>query len=191
MELLMRRISMDGTGFGQDLDDMTLARARRGENSALEAIYRRFARSAFALALRIIGNPASAEDVAQDAFLRAFERIGSYRGDAGFGAWIKRLVVNAAIDRLRKDRRLVEGEAEIEALSSAADTAENAVEALGLLSRLSPQLRTVLWLHQMEGWSHAEIAAQFGNSESWSKSILARGLQRMRAWLQAEPEATP
>lgn len=190
MELTMQPVGTDGTGFGQDLDEVTIARARRGDAGALEGIYRRYSRSAYALALRVTGNVASAEDVVQEAFLRAFERIGSYRGEAGFGAWLKRLVANAAIDRVRAERRWVDGEAEIDALSAPGDDAEHVVEALGLMVRLSPVARTVLWLHQIEGWSHVEIAARFGNSESWSKSILARGLQRVRSWLDAENGAT-
>lgn len=187
----MQSFAMDGNGFGQVLDDLTLARGRRGDASALECIFRIYARSAFALALRVTCNPASAEDVVQDAFLRAFESLGSFRGDADFGSWLKRLVVNTAIDRLRHERRFIDDEAAIEALTAPTDMAENTVEAIGLLARLGPQARTVLWLHHMEGWTHSEIAAQFGNSESWSKSTLARGLQHLRGCLDARPEATP
>jgi RNA polymerase sigma-70 factor (ECF subfamily) len=169
------------SGFALVLDASVLARAQRGDRAAFEAVYRAYARPAFGLALRVLGRAATAEDVVHDAFLRGFERIGSYRGDAPFGAWVKRLVLNAAIDRLRSERRWA-GDAEaVDALQDGREDPAPLLDAQGLLARLAPRARTVVWLHEMEGWSHQEIAVRFRQSESWSKSILARSLQRLRA----------
>lgn len=167
-------------GFALVLDASVLARARQGDPAAFETVYRAYARAAFGLGLRLLGRAAAAEDVVHDAFLRAFEHIRSYRGEAPFGAWIKRLVLNAAIDRLRAERRWA-GDAEpVELLADAREDPAPLLDAQGLLARLAPRARTVVWLHQMEGWSHPEIAAHFRQSESWSKSILARSLARLR-----------
>ena len=168
------------SGFAHVLDASVLARAQRGDAAAFEAVYRCYARPAFGLALRVLGRAAAAEDAVHDAFLRAFERIGGYRGDAPFGAWVKKLVLHAAIDRLRAERRWA-GDAEpVDALRAEREDPGPLLDAQGLLARLAPRARAVVWLHQMEGWSHPEIAARFGQSESWSKSVLARSLQRLR-----------
>lgn len=166
-----------------------LTAARRGEPAALESLYRRHARMAYSLALRITGQPDRAEDAVQDAFLRAFERLDGFRGDAPFGAWLKRLVANAAIDRLRLERRQPESETPIEALVGSAVHPDRQLDALGLLARLSPEARSVIVLHDLEGYSHAEIAASFGFRESWSKSILSRARARLSQWLDAEDAA--
>jgi len=177
---------MQASGFAVELDALTLARAQRADAAARECIYRLYADAAYSLALRLTGRPADAEDVVQEGFVKAFERIGSYRGEAPFGAWLKRLMVNAAIDRLRHERRWPADPDAVEGLPVTTHAAEARIDALGLLARLSPAARSVVWLHQMEGYSHPEIAAMFGHSESWSKSLLARSLDRLREWLQAE-----
>lgn len=178
------------TGFGADLDALTLARARRGDAHAFEAIYRRYSRAAYTLALRLTARPDVAEDVVQDAFMKAMEKLGGFRGDAPFGAWLKRLVANCAIDRLRGDKRWVDGDAE-SLLSPAESRADSQLEALGLLARLTAPARTALVLHAIEGYNHAELAALFGKSESYSKSLLSRALGRLRNMLDAEGEAHP
>lgn len=166
-------------GFATPLDAATLARAQRGDREGLEAIYRTYARAAYALCLRMLGRTAAAEDATHDAFVRAFERLRSYRGEAPFGAWLKRLVANTVIDRIRSERRW-EGDADALDGLDRAGTEPELAEAIGLLARLNPRARSVVWLHSMEGFSHAEIAARFGQTESWSKSLLARSLQRLR-----------
>jgi RNA polymerase sigma-70 factor (ECF subfamily) len=166
-------------GFATPLDAATLVRAQRGDRDGLEAIYRTYARAAHALCLRMLGRSAAAEDATHDAFVRAFERLHSYRGEAPFGAWLKRLVANTAIDRIRSERRWDSDADAVDSLESGG-TEPQLAEAIGLLARLNPRARSVVWLHSMEGYSHAEIAARFGQSESWSKSQLARSLQRLR-----------
>lgn len=173
-------------GFATTLDAATLAAAQRGDNTALEAIYRNYERAAFGLALRILGQPAAAEDAVHDSFVRAFEKLGSYRGDAPFGLWLKRLLVNTAIDRLRSERRWVGNTDDLDELNAAQPCQSSRLEALGLLARLPERARTVVWLHQMEGYSHGEIGALFKQTESWSKSLLARSLERLRRTIHEE-----
>lgn len=177
---------MNATGFGAALDELTLARARRGDDAAFEAIYRCYARAAFSLALRLCGRPDLAEDVVQEAFLKAMEKLASYRGEAPFGAWLKRLVANSAIDRLRLERRWVDAEFAGIAEPQQEASSEAQVEALGLLSRMSAPARAALVLHELEGYSHTELAALFGRSESYSKSLLSRAIARLRGLLELE-----
>jgi RNA polymerase sigma factor (sigma-70 family) len=180
---------MSATGFGAEIDELTLARARRGDGVAFEAIYRRYSRAAYTLALRLCGRPDLAEDVAQEAFLKAMEKLSSFRGEAPFGAWLKRLVANSAIDRLRAERRWVDPELAAVAEPQQDAGSEAQVEALGLLSRMSAPARAALVLHELEGYSHTELAALFGKSESYSKSLLSRAIARLRSLLESESDA--
>lgn len=173
------------TGFGAEIDELVLARARRGDGAAFEQVYRRYARPAYTLALRLCGRPDLAEDVAQEAFLKAMEKLSSYRGDAPFGAWLKRLVANSAIDRLRAERRWVDPEFAAVAEPQQDAGGETQVEVLGLLARMSAPARAALVLHELEGYSHTELAELFGRSESYSKSLLSRSIARLRQLLDA------
>jgi RNA polymerase sigma-70 factor, ECF subfamily len=175
--------------FGADVravDEGLLGRARRGERQALEALYRRHCTAAYTLALRITGRPDRADDVVQEAFLRAFGRLDQFRGDAPFGAWLRRVVANLAIDRLRGERRAGDDAAAIERLAAPDIDPARQIDALGLLQRLPAAARTVLVLHDLEGYSHADIAQAFGHTESWSKTVLARARARIRAWQEPE-----
>src|SRR5687768_16974003 len=178
---------MSATGFGAEIDDLTLARARRGDGAAFEQIYRRYSRPAYTLALRLCGRADLAEDVVQEAFMKAIEKLSSYRGDAPFGAWLKRLVANSAIDRLRAERRWVDPEFAALPEAQQESGSEAQVEALGLLARMSAPARAALVLHELEGYSHTELAALFGKSESYSKSLLSRGIARLRGMLEPHP----
>lgn len=185
MDTAIAMWSAGGEGLGTLAPDL-LERARRGEPDAFDRLYRLHARSAFTLALRITGQPDQAEDVVQDAFLRAFEGIARFRGDAPFAAWLKRLVANAAIDRVRARRRQPGDDAALDRIEAPDPSPDRPLDALGLLARLSVAARTVVVLHDLEGYSHAEIAASFGRSESWSKSLLSRARMRLTDWLREE-----
>ena len=180
------------TGFAQRVDAMTLARAQSGDMQAFAALYSCFGRPCFNLALRILGNRAQAEDLVQEVFLKLFGAIGGYRGDAPFGSWLKRMTVNAIIDQLRSQRHA--GDAEyLEANLSPQSVAEAAgpavvLDAWSLLLRLPARARAVLVLHELEGYTHTELAELFGQSESYSKSILARALKRLNQLVATSEE---
>jgi RNA polymerase sigma factor (sigma-70 family) len=178
------------SGFAQIIEASVLARAQRGDMQAFAMLYARFGQPCYRLALRLTGNSAQAEDLVQEVFLKLIETIRSYRGDAPFGAWLKRMTANAAIDQLRRNKRFVDADPEAMFASVDAVGANPAqkLDAAALLQRLPPRARAVLVLHELEGYTHAEIAKLFGQSESYSKSILARGLQRLHASV-AEPQA--
>ncbi len=171
-----------------DRDDeaQLVRRARRGQEAAFAEIYRRHARAIHTLALRLTGNPATAEDITQEAFLKMLGFLNGLRDDAPLRPWLKRVAANAAIDRLRRDQRLVAIEDDDAQPAPGADPQLHA-ESFGMLRRLAPLERTVIWLHAMEGWSHPELGRRFGRSESWSKSIVSRGLSRLRIELDGHP----
>lgn len=170
-------------GFAQVLDPEILCRARRGDRNAHDAIYQRYARACYTLAMRILGQPAAAEDVVQDVFLRVMDRLSGFRGEAPFGAWLKRMTANATIDALRSSRRVqpLEEEVWLDSASDQAASIEDTVDAWSLLMRLTPRARAVVLLHELEGYTHTELAQMFGQSESYSKSLLSRSLQKLQA----------
>lgn len=168
--------------FFQVLEPPLLAGLRRGERAALAAVFERYQRAAYNLALRMLGDGPAAEDVVQDVFLRLPGAAARFRGEAPFGAWLRRLVANGCIDEIRR-RQWLDRDAPPEDRvdpATGAGLAEAQAEAWALLQGLPPKVRAVLVLNVVEGWTHAEIGAQFGQSESWSKSILSRALRRLQ-----------
>lgn len=170
------------SAFHAPVDPAVLAAARRGDEHAFAALYAQYQRAGFNLALRVLGDAAAAEDVVQDVFVRLFDTIRQYRGDAPFGAWLRRLFANATIDELRRRQWLtLEDPIEAQSLPPGANAlAEEQAEAWQMLLRLPPRARAVLVLHAVEGYTHKEMAVLFGQSESFSKSILARALRRLQ-----------
>jgi RNA polymerase sigma-70 factor (ECF subfamily) len=178
------------TGFAQRVDAMLLARAQAGDMQAFAALYACFGRACFNLALRMVGNRALAEDLVQEVFLKLFAAIRGYRGEAPFGSWLKRMTINATIDQLRNSRHYGDGDAlELAASQGAPESGSAAtLDAWSLLQRLPARARAVLVLHEFEGYTHAELAALFGQSESYSKSIVSRALKRLGELVQDAPK---
>lgn len=169
------------SGFGQILEASTLERARRGDMTAFAVIYERYGVACYNLALRVLGEPAAAEDIVQEVFLKMFASLRGFRGDAPFGAWLKRMTANATIDATRQRTRFRDDDVDaLFASMPAHDTdAESRADAWTLLMRLPPRARAVVILHEVEGYTHKELAELFGQTESYSKSILARALRRL------------
>lgn len=175
---------MDDSTCIEETEQGLVVRARRGDREAFGALYARHAGALYALALRLVDDASLAEDLVQDTFLKALQTLGGYRGEAPLRAWLKRVTTHLAIDRLRARRPAVDLDAV--SMASPEPGPESQGAALGLLARIPVPARTVVWLHTMEGWSHAEIGARFGMSESWSKSLVSRALARLRGVLEED-----
>lgn len=182
------------SSFQQHVEPELIARLQRGDLAAFECIYRRFERAAWTLALRLTGRADVAQEVLQDAMLKAYERAGQYRGEAPFPAWLRKLVVNEALMRLRHDRlHVFEVFTDTQADANAAEpwTRADATTLDRALNRLPDTARAVLWLYYVEGFTHIEIAERFGRTVSFSKSQLARATRRLRELLRPQSEDTP
>ncbi|KFN50968.1 RNA polymerase sigma factor [Arenimonas composti] len=181
------------SAFAIDVPESLVARARGGEASAFEQLYRRFERPVFTLALRLLGDREEAQDALQDTMLKLFDRIGEFRAESPFWGWLRQIAVNEALMRLRKRSRQpfaddadeVELEAHETLLPPAAADAALLSKAL---QAMPDATRSVLWLYHAEGYTHDEIAALMGRTASFSKSQLARGTRRLREQLQITPE---
>jgi RNA polymerase sigma-70 factor (ECF subfamily) len=174
------------------IDPAIVKRAARGDVRAHEIIYRAFAAPVYSLSLRFTRVPAQAEDLVQDTFIEIMRSISKFRGEAALGSWIRRIAVSKALMFLRsawtaRGQSLADdwdevtpGDVTGHGVSSRPDAALDLDAALANLPSVS---RTVVWLHDVEGFTHKEIAALMGRSESFSKSQLSRAYQRLRPML--------
>ena len=176
--------------------------ARAGDDAAFGQIYLAFQGPVRTLARRLLAHRAAADDVAQDVFVDVLTRLHQYEGRGSFAGWVRSIAVSRCLMHLRSpwqrsrrwlERHLDPGEVvgedsrstAIEAWpdpQAACDQAD-AVDLLRALARLGGTARAVVWLHDVEGYTHAEIAALFGATASFSKSQLARAHERLRAEL--------
>jgi RNA polymerase sigma-70 factor (ECF subfamily) len=181
--------------FRIDVPADLLLRAQQGEMTAFEQIYRLFERPGYTLALRLTGDPEAARDALHEAMLCLFERIGQFRGESPFWGWLRRIVVNAALMRMRRERaRDLEAEIDEADLDVDATPAWRLADTRALeqaLARLPALTRSVLWLYHVEEYTHPEIAELTGRSVSFSKSRVARGTARLRALIAPAEEAPP
>jgi RNA polymerase sigma-70 factor, ECF subfamily len=165
-----------------------VARAQRGESAAFEALVRAYLRAAYSVALAVVGRPADAEDVAQDAFLLAFERIDSCREPAHFAGWLLQIVRNRGRNWLDRRRwRDVPADPHVAARPLEAPSSEDAClhdQLLKALEHLNAVQREVVLLHDLEGWTHAEIAAALGMSEVMSRQHLFQARRQLRSQLE-------
>lgn len=178
---------MAHSGFDIEIDDFTLAGAKRGDLDACEKIYRLYQAPAFTAAVRICRCRELAQDVTQEAFITAFRRIKQFRGDSPFWGWLRRVVINHAISALRKQPKV-----EIVEFVDYQAWDKGAHEQIGMamdlesaLQQLSDQDRTIVWLHDVEGYKHQEIAELFGKTESFSKTRLARARRQLQVLIDA------
>lgn len=167
-----------------DADTDLVQRAAAGQVTAFEQLYRRHARRVHGVIWRLVGGvEARAEELTQDAFVKAWQALPGFRQDAAFGTWMHRLAVNTALMDLRSRAGAEALETDDAAL--AFHVAPNTRRDLGMdletvVAKLPPRARAVLVLHDVEGWKHEEIAAELGMAVGSSKAQLhrARGLLR-------------
>lgn len=171
--------------------EATLARARAGDAVALEAIYRAFETPVYNLARRLCRTTEDAEDVLQETFFEVCRSIGRFRGDGSLWGWIRSIASSKALMRLRSNRYRDTEELPLEEFLPARGREDVALrmDLEAALERLSATGRAVVWLHDVEGFTHEEIARMMDRTPSFSKSQLARAHQRLRRWLGEEVEA--
>jgi RNA polymerase sigma-70 factor (ECF subfamily) len=168
-------------------DASLVARVRRGDAAAFEALVRRHFRAAYLVALARVGERADAEDVCQEAWLRAWERIHECRDPTRFVGWLLTIVRNAGHNR--REYLAVRGAEPLDhpllpASASRTDDATAQAELRATLTAalalLAPGQREVVLLHDLEGWSHAEIAGRLEMSEVMSRRQLSDARKRLR-----------
>jgi RNA polymerase sigma factor (sigma-70 family) len=182
------------------VDERLIAGARCGDERAQSQLYDALAPATFGLIRRVVGVRAVAEDLFQDTMITVYERLDDFRGEAPLGAWVRQIAVSKCLMHLRspwqRARLSLSGASDEDAGDELAGavTIPPPAECLDLehaLAALSPTARAVIWLYEVEGYSHDEIARQFGRTVSFSKSQLARAHRRLRAWFEPRSERQP
>ena len=165
-------------------------RARGGDRAAHAEIYAALGGSVFTLARRMLASKPLAEDVLQETFVEVICNIERFRGDADIGTWIKRIAINKCLMHVRSSwvsRRSPEIDEPVAEHRSGLVDDQMALERA--LDRVPDVARAVVWLHDVEGYTHAEIGRLMGRTTSFSKSQLARAHERLRGLLEGpEPE---
>jgi RNA polymerase sigma-70 factor (ECF subfamily) len=180
----------------EDADAAIAERVKAGDTDAYRLLVERHSRSVFRLAFRVTGNEFDAEDVVQEAFLRAYRQIGSYESRANFGTWVYRIAWNYALDliraRKRHDEKRVDphredGRAAVDIVSSPEPEPDRVYYGAQVrehidaaLSALSEQERTAFLLRHCEGQSIDQIGAVLGTANSATKNAVFRAVRKLR-----------
>lgn len=167
--------------------EVVLSRARAGDAAALERVYRAYETPVYNLARRICRTVEDAEDVLQETFFEVCRSIGQYRGDGSLWGWVRSIAASKALMRLRRNkyRDTDELDEEFHRPTMKVDGGLR-MDLEAALDRLPETSRAVVWLHDVEGYTHEEIAGMMGKTVSFSKSQLARAHTRLRRWLGEE-----
>jgi len=170
-------------------------RCRRGELGAFEELYRQHSGRLFSLAVRMLGNPADAEDMLQEIFLSAHRKLESFRGEAALGTWLYRLAMNQILDHVRsraaRTGQLTDGldDATLLADASGHRLADRAIDRIDLeraLAELPEGCRAAFLLHDVEGLEHREVSEVLGIAEGTSKSQVHKARLRLRGLLRGK-----
>jgi len=163
---------------------------RRGERNAQFKIYRLYYKAMFNTSLRIVNDTAEAEDIMQESFLDAFQRLESYKGQGSFGSWLKRIVVNNSLDSLRRSKDTVSFEEEGMDLPEnreedhEAEIQFQAREVLKAIQQLPEEYRVIISLFLLEGYDHDEISEILNISNQLSRTRYSRARQKLLAILK-------
>lgn len=168
-------------------DPLTIRRAINGDESALRALWVAHAPRIDAVVRRLVGDPDQAADIAQEVWIQIFRALPTWRGDSQFSTWAHRIAVNRTLNALRSVRRIAKLEVDIEDDTVAVDEdmdrsflAQSIDEAV---QKLSPGARAVFVLHDVEGYTHEEIAQELGITSGGSKSQLFKARAKLRRLL--------
>ena len=174
-----------------------LTRACAGDAPARQALYVALAPATLTLIRRMVGQRALSEDLFQDTMMTFYERLPQFRHEAPLGAWLRQIAISRCLMYLRspwkRARMCLEPvdcgvAAEVAALITPGYAGEH-IDLERALASLAPTARAIVWMYEVEGYSHQEIAHAFGRSVSFSKTQLSRAHARLRACL--EPQEHP
>jgi RNA polymerase sigma-70 factor (ECF subfamily) len=165
-----------------DAEAVEVALAQSGDTRAFERLYRLHVTRVHTLARRMVPD-ADAEELTQDVFVRAWQKLDGFRGEAAFGTWLHRLAVNLMLEargsKARDRQRHAESEV-LPELSARRTTPDEAMDLEDALRELPPGMRQVFTLHDVEGYRHEEIGELLGISSGTSKSQLHRARMALR-----------
>jgi RNA polymerase sigma-70 factor (ECF subfamily) len=173
--------------YGMATDPLTIRRAINGDEAALRALWVEHAPRIDAVVRRLVGDPDQAADIAQEVWIQIFRALPSWRGDSQFSTWAHRIAVNRTLNALRSVRRLAKIEVVMEddtvSVEQDMDRGFLAQSIDDAVRKLSPGARSVFVLHDVEGYTHEEIATELGITSGGSKSQLFKARAKLRRLL--------
>jgi RNA polymerase sigma-70 factor (ECF subfamily) len=182
--------SKDLTAETGQLEAELVARSRKGDEEAFEAIYRQHAARIYSLASRMCGSAEDGEDLLQEIFVQVYRKLDSFQGNSAFGTWLYRLALNHCLDYVRSRRAKMskmtdtldrEGALEPVALG---DTPVARLDLERAIERLPEGCREAFVLHDIEGFDHKEVGKLLGVAEGTSKSQVFKARMKLRAVLR-------
>ncbi|MEP6689519.1 MAG: sigma-70 family RNA polymerase sigma factor [Gemmatimonadaceae bacterium] len=164
---------------------LLLARVRSGDAAAERELYDTHVDRVYRLAFRLTGDDALAQECTQDAFVRAFGRLDEFRGDSSFGTWMHTIAASVTLNALKKVKRINARETDISAADAVTGVSRRAEPDLKVrlrqaINALPDGYRTVFIMHDVEGYTHEEIATALGVQEGTSKAQLSRARAKLR-----------
>lgn len=171
---------------GADLDREDVRRAQGGDTAAFERVYRRHAARIHTLCRRML-SPEEADDLTQDVFIRAWQKLALFRGDSAFGTWLYRLAVNLILARRQtyaaRRSRFGGGDPDLIPLAARSDRPDLRLDFDAAIQTLPRGAREVFVMHDVEGYTHEEIAGLLNVTAGTSKSQLHRARMSLRQYL--------
>ena len=170
-----------------DITQMLVERARKGDQQSMHRLYTMFVRAMYNISIRIVANPLDAEDILQESFAGAFCNLEAYKGEASFGAWLKRIVINKSINHVKKQKIWFADAERLPEMDVSDEDEDN-----HLFAEISPEMiheavktlpakaKAVFSLYLLEGYQHKDIAVMLDISESTSKSQYQRARKLLR-----------
>lgn len=167
-----------------------IERARNGDQQSMYRLYKLYVHAMYNICIRMVSNPYDAEDIIQESFTNAFQKLDSFRGDSSFGAWLKRIVINKSISLLKRKKQEFTDIDDLQIVYDAEEDDEfpqiDPKKVHETIKSLPTKARAVFNLYLLEGYKHKEIAAMLGITESTSKSQYQRAKQLLREKLKHE-----
>ena len=166
-----------------------LQRCKNGEESAQFEIYKLYYKAMYNTSLRILNDSFEAEDVMQESFLVAFTKLGTFKGEVTFGAWLKKIVINKSITQLRKNKKFEHVPLEVVAEQSDSDQKNeeysmiNMKEIFGAINQLKDNYKVALTLNLIEGYDYEEISDIMKISYQNSRTMISRAKSKLRELL--------
>ena len=176
-----------GTKGPGEIEAQLIRRACEGDGRAVRALYDRYSPRVYAVVRRIAGDDDTAQDYAQEAWIRAIRALPTFRGEARFSTWLHRIAVNAALQAVRKEKTRRTREVPVPDVIPVAPNVGDVLMERKLeqaLEQLPDGMRKVLILHDVEGYTHEEIGAALGVTAGTSKSQLFKARAKMRRMLR-------
>ena len=169
-----------------NIAQLLVENALKGDQQSMYRLYKMYMKAMYNISIRIVVNQLDAEDILQESFSSAFCNLIKYKGEATFGAWLKRIVINKSINHVKKQKIWFEDSDKLPEVEDEDESDENELNRENLFSKISPEMiheaiktlpikaKAVLNLYLLEGYQHKEIAEMLGISESTSKSQYQR-----------------